>query len=146
MFANVYLYIPISIRMCQILFIHMYIRTYVCMDVNTSMYVCMYVHMCVCVHVFIIYLYVYDNLWQLTLFYSLYVYVSPRIDHWDVERERIVFVTKINFFSIRYDFISQVVSEIRTVPLVLVDELVYGPITYPRFSVAQLVVFGCFLM
>ena len=124
----------------------MYIRTNVCMDVNTSTYVRMYVRtyvcMCACIH----YIFVYDNLWQLTLFYSLYVYISPRIDHWDVERERIVFVTKINFFSIRYDFISQVVSEIRTVPLVLVDELVYGPITYPRFSVAQLVVFGCFLM
>ena len=91
-------------------------------------------------------IFVYSNLCRLTLFHSLYVHVFPRIDHWDVERERIVFVTKVNFFSIRYDFISQVVSEIRTVPLVLVDELVYGPITYPRFSVAQLVMFGCFLM
>jgi hypothetical protein len=61
-------------------------------------------------------------------------FLLTEIDHWDVERERILLVTGKNLCSIRYDFISQVVSEIRTVPLVLIDELVYGEITYPKLS------------
>ena len=98
--------------------------------------ICTYMH----VHM---YVRMYVRTYRHILSISLYVYVCYvlnlffRIDHWDVERERILLVTGKNLCSIRYDFISQVVSEIRTVPLVLIDELVYGEITYPKLSAGQ---------
>ena len=56
-----------------------------------------------------------------------------RIDHWDVARERIVFMTKTNLYSIRYDFVSCCVSEIKSVPLLIIDELLHGEISYSKF-------------
>ena len=58
-----------------------------------------------------------------------------RIDHWDVARERVVFMTKKNLYSIRYDFVSCCVSEIKSIPLAIIDEMLHGDISYSKFCV-----------
>ena len=60
-----------------------------------------------------------------------------RIDHWDVAREKVVFTSKKNLYSIRFDFVSNTVYEIKTIPLAAIDEACYGDIAYPRFSMIK---------
>lgn len=60
-------------------------------------------------------------------------FILSEIDHWDVARERVVFMTKKQLYSIRYDFVSCCVSEIKSIPLAIIDELLHGEISYSKF-------------
>ncbi|CAK9826694.1 Tumor protein p63-regulated gene 1 protein [Anthophora retusa] len=63
-------------------------------------------------------------------------WLLTEISLWDVEKERLVILTKKAFYSIKYDFISLKILEYNQVPLSQVDTLVSGELVYPSSSLA----------
>ena len=59
-----------------------------------------------------------------------------RIDHWDFEKERILLLTDKSLISVKYNFISQMVEEFRTIPLIYIREVIVGDFKYTH-SYAQ---------
>lgn len=59
-----------------------------------------------------------------------------RVSLWDVEKERLVVLTRKAIYSIKYDFISLKILEYNRVPISQVDTLVTGELVYPSSSLA----------
>lgn len=53
-----------------------------------------------------------------------------RVDHWDLEKERVVVLTDNNLVSVKYNFIQQVVEELRFIPLAYIREMRVGDFNY----------------
>ena len=58
-----------------------------------------------------------------------------RIDHWDVEKERLVLLADRALLIIKYDFIALRAVDVTRVPLNTPDRIVIGEITYPAASI-----------
>jgi len=55
----------------------------------------------------------------------------PRVDHWDLEKERVVLLSDNNVISVKYNFILASVEEIKFIPLSHVMEMLVGDFKYP---------------
>lgn len=54
-----------------------------------------------------------------------------RIDHWDLEKERLVLLSDNNIISVKYNFILGQIEELKFIPLSYISELVFGDFKYP---------------
>ncbi|XP_029047103.1 tumor protein p63-regulated gene 1-like protein isoform X3 [Osmia bicornis bicornis] len=63
-------------------------------------------------------------------------WLLTEISLWDIEKERLVVLTKKAIYSIKYDFISLKVLEYNRIPLSQLDTLVSGELVYPSSSLA----------
>lgn len=54
-----------------------------------------------------------------------------RIDHWDLEKERVVLLSENNLISVKYNFIMATVDEIKFIPFSHVTALSVGEFKYP---------------
>lgn len=59
-----------------------------------------------------------------------------RIDHWDLEKERILLLTDKSLISAKFNFITQMVEEYKTIPLTSIREVIVGDFKYTH-SYAQ---------
>lgn len=55
-----------------------------------------------------------------------------RIDHWDLEKERIVLITEKSLCLVKYNFIGLKVNEMRKIPLIRCDKIQIGRFVYPK--------------
>lgn len=53
-----------------------------------------------------------------------------RIDHWDLEREKLMVLTDSNLIAIKYNFINSSVEELKYIPFSHVTSIVYGEFKY----------------
>lgn len=53
-----------------------------------------------------------------------------RIDHWDLERERLIVLTDNSLIVVKYNFINSSVEELKYIPFSHVTEAVYGDFQY----------------
>ena len=53
-----------------------------------------------------------------------------RIDHWDLEREKLIILTDNNLIAVKYNFINSSVEELKYIPFSHVTEMVYGDFKY----------------
>jgi len=58
-----------------------------------------------------------------------------RIDHWDMEKERLVLLTTKSVLIIHFDFIRMVVNDFRRILLSTVNRVQIGDLVYPATSV-----------
>ncbi|XP_076167514.1 tumor protein p63-regulated gene 1-like protein isoform X2 [Ptiloglossa arizonensis] len=63
-------------------------------------------------------------------------WLLTEISLWDIEKERLVVLTKKAIYSIKYDFISLKILEYNRVPLSQIDTLISGELIYPSSSLA----------
>ena len=56
---------------------------------------------------------------------------SSRVDHWDLEKERLLVLTDNNLVSVRYNFISGLVEELKYIPIAAITNIVFGEFKYP---------------
>ncbi|XP_076684065.1 tumor protein p63-regulated gene 1-like protein isoform X2 [Andrena cerasifolii] len=63
-------------------------------------------------------------------------WLLTEVSLWDVEKERLVVLTRTAIYSIKYDFISLKILEYNRVPISQVDTLVSGELVYPSSSLA----------
>ena len=54
-----------------------------------------------------------------------------RVDHWDLEKERILLLSESSIISVKYNFIQATVDELRFIPLSHVYEMMVGDFKYP---------------
>ena len=59
------------------------------------------------------------------------IYLPIRVDHWDLEKERIVILTDNNIISVKYNFIQQQVEELKYIPIGSITEALFGDFKYP---------------
>lgn len=57
-----------------------------------------------------------------------------RINIWDAEKERLVFLTENSLLVVKFDFIALKPLEVRRTPLKEIDTLVVGDLVYPPAS------------
>jgi hypothetical protein len=62
--------------------------------------------------------------------------INGRIDHWDLEKERILLLTDNNLVSVKYNFIAQQVEELKFIPLGVINNITVGEFKY-TYSYAQ---------
>ena len=53
-----------------------------------------------------------------------------RIDHWDLEKERVLLLTDNNLISVRYNFIQSLVEELKFIPLAAMTDVIFGDFKY----------------
>ena len=70
------------------------------------------------------------NMCTPTLTHSLVYTRTHRVDHWDLEKERIVVLSDNNLISIKYNFILSTVEELKYIPLSHIQELLFGDFKY----------------
>ncbi|XP_012236216.1 tumor protein p63-regulated gene 1-like protein isoform X2 [Bombus vosnesenskii] len=63
-------------------------------------------------------------------------WLLTEISLWDIEKERLVILSKKAIYSIKYDFISLKILEYNRIPLLQIDTLVSGELVYPPSSLA----------
>ncbi|XP_078044304.1 tumor protein p63-regulated gene 1-like protein isoform X4 [Augochlora pura] len=63
-------------------------------------------------------------------------WLLTEISLWDIEKERLVLLTKKAIYSVKYDFISLKILEYNRIPLSQIDTLVSGELIYPPTSLA----------
>ena len=59
------------------------------------------------------------------------MHCCDRIDHWDLEKERLLLLTSKNLISVRYNFIQSIIEELKFIPLTAITNIVYGDFKYP---------------
>ncbi|XP_070206502.1 tumor protein p63-regulated gene 1-like protein [Littorina saxatilis] len=57
-----------------------------------------------------------------------------RIDHWDLEREKIVLLTANSMLVVKYNFITQQLQEYRRIMLHIIKTILVGDFKYPEHS------------
>ncbi|GAU97355.1 hypothetical protein RvY_08670-1 [Ramazzottius varieornatus] len=65
------------------------------------------------------------------------VWMLTEISHWDVEYERLVFLTDHTLIIVKFDLIQMLVMEYKRLPLKIVDLITYGPLRYPASSILE---------
>ncbi|XP_055346319.1 tumor protein p63-regulated gene 1-like protein [Paramacrobiotus metropolitanus] len=65
------------------------------------------------------------------------IWLLTEISHWDVEHERLVFLTERNMIIVKYDLIQLTLIEYRRIPLRLINRCVYGSLRYPPGSIFE---------
>jgi len=65
----------------------------------------------------------------------LVVIVRCRIDHWDMEKERLVLLTTKSILIVNYDFIRLAVNDFRRILLQSINRILIGDLVYPPSSV-----------
>ncbi|XP_043602004.1 tumor protein p63-regulated gene 1-like protein isoform X2 [Bombus pyrosoma] len=63
-------------------------------------------------------------------------WLLTEISLWDIEKERLVILSKKAIYSIKYDFISLKILEYNRIPLLQIDTFVSGELVYPPSSLA----------
>jgi len=58
-----------------------------------------------------------------------------RIDHWDMEKERLMLLTTKSVLIVHFDFIRMVVNDFRRILLNTVNRVQIGDLVYPATSV-----------
>jgi hypothetical protein len=61
-------------------------------------------------------------------------WLLTEIDHWNIDHERIVFITEKSLIVVKYDFINMKMLEAKQIPLVCVNKVQIGDLTYPPKS------------
>ncbi|XP_076640244.1 tumor protein p63-regulated gene 1 protein isoform X2 [Colletes latitarsis] len=61
-------------------------------------------------------------------------WLLTEISLWDIEKERLIVLTKKALYSVKYDFISLKILEYNRVPLSQIDTLISGELVYPSSS------------
>ncbi|XP_043255206.1 tumor protein p63-regulated gene 1-like protein isoform X2 [Colletes gigas] len=61
-------------------------------------------------------------------------WLLTEISLWDIEKERLIVLTKKALYSVKYDFISLKILEYNRVPLSQIDTLISGELIYPSSS------------
>ncbi|RMX38085.1 hypothetical protein pdam_00003085 [Pocillopora damicornis] len=59
-------------------------------------------------------------------------WLLSEIDHWDLEKERIVLITEKSLCLVKYNFIGLKVNEMRKIPLIRCDKIQIGRFVYPK--------------
>lgn len=59
-------------------------------------------------------------------------WILTEVDHWDIERERIVVLTDCKIISVKYDFIHGLVEELKRISLNPAYDYTYGDFKYPN--------------
>lgn len=54
-----------------------------------------------------------------------------RVDHWDLEKERVILLSDSSIISVKYNFIMATVDELKFIPLSHVFEMTLGEFKYP---------------
>ncbi|XP_023232260.1 tumor protein p63-regulated gene 1-like protein isoform X1 [Centruroides sculpturatus] len=62
------------------------------------------------------------------------VWLLTEIDHWDTEKERIIFLTDYSVINLKYDFITQRLLDYRRLHLTMFDRIIVGELKYPESS------------
>lgn len=62
------------------------------------------------------------------------VWLLTEIDHWDTEKERIIFLTDYSIINLKYDFITQRLLDYRRLHLTTFDRIIVGELKYPESS------------
>lgn len=57
-----------------------------------------------------------------------------RIDHWDAEKERLLFLTEKSLISLKYDFITLKLLDYKRYPLTQFQRITIGELKYPENS------------
>ncbi|OQV24484.1 putative Tumor p63-regulated 1-like protein [Hypsibius exemplaris] len=59
-------------------------------------------------------------------------WMLTEISHWDVDQERLVFLTEHTLIIAKYDLIQMSLLEYRRIPLQIVDKMLFGSLRYPE--------------
>lgn len=62
------------------------------------------------------------------------VWLLTEIDHWDAEKERLIYLTNCALIIMKYDFISLRLLEYKRHELAKFDKIVFGDLKYPEGS------------
>ncbi|XP_012938197.1 tumor protein p63-regulated gene 1-like protein [Aplysia californica] len=62
-------------------------------------------------------------------------WLLTEVDHWDLEREKIIFLTDYSVFVIKYNFINEKLYEFRRIMLHIINSINVGDFKYPNSSV-----------
>ena len=54
-----------------------------------------------------------------------------RIDHWDLEKERVILLSDNNIISVKYNFILGQIEELKFIPVPYISKLLFGEFKYP---------------
>ncbi|XP_026579926.1 tumor protein p63-regulated gene 1 protein-like [Pseudonaja textilis] len=61
-------------------------------------------------------------------------WLLTEIDHWNIEKERIVVITNAALLVCKYDFIMLKCLELQRIPLSYIEKISTGPFTFPKKS------------
>lgn len=64
----------------------------------------------------------------------LSAWLMAEIDHWNNEKERVIFIMEKSLLICKYDFIMMVCDQIQRVPLNMLDRVIQGSFTFPPRS------------
>lgn len=62
------------------------------------------------------------------------IWLLTEIDHWDAEKERLLFLTEKSLISLKYDFITLKLLDYKRYPLSQFHQIVIGELKYPENS------------
>ncbi|KAM9384055.1 tumor protein p63-regulated gene 1 protein [Pholidichthys leucotaenia] len=65
------------------------------------------------------------------------VWLMAEVDHWNNEKERIVFITDKTMLVFKYDFIMFNCDQMQRIPLNYIDRITYGKFTFPKRSLLE---------
>jgi hypothetical protein len=57
-------------------------------------------------------------------------WLVTEVDHWDLEKERVLLLTDNNLISVRYNFIQSVIEELKFIPLSAMTNVIFGDFKY----------------